>query len=131
MATHDSLALELTDSDRLLSLMPLFHLHVCHCAGTTVARRQRHQYAGSIRATFWHASGLRPTWFTSAHPEPRYRRVSTPALRSFRNLTLRFIRSGTAALEPQLLTSLEEAAGVPVLNGLWNDGDRRRRSQHT
>ena len=35
----------------------------------------------------------------------------------FRDLPLRFIRSGTAPSEPQLLAILEEAAGVPVLNG--------------
>jgi long-subunit acyl-CoA synthetase (AMP-forming) len=35
----------------------------------------------------------------------------------FRDAPLRFVRSATAPSEPQLLTLLEEATGVPVLNG--------------
>jgi acyl-CoA synthetase (AMP-forming)/AMP-acid ligase II/thioesterase domain-containing protein len=120
MAAHDSLALELTASDRLLSLMPLFHLHglatvltQLSCGGSVIST------PGFDPGNFlaW-LSGLRPTWFTSSPPMNR----AIVALASqhsevFRDLPLRFIRSGTAALEPELLTSLEEAAGVPVLNG--------------
>ena len=120
MATHDSLALELTAADRLLSLMPLFHLHglatvltQLSCGGSVIST------PGFDPGNFlaW-LSGLRPTWFTSSPPMNRaIVALARQHSEVFRDPPLRFIRSGTAALEPQLLTSLEEAAGVPVLNG--------------
>ena len=120
MAVHDSRALELRAPDRLLSMMPLFHLHGLATVLTQLS------CGGSVIGTHGFEPGnflkwltdLRPTWFTSspamnraiiafAHQHPD----------AFRDIPLRFIRSGTAALDSQLLARLEEAAGVPVLNG--------------
>jgi oxalate---CoA ligase len=120
MAIHDSRALQLTASDRLLSLMPLFHLHglatgltQLSCGGGVICS------AGFEPASFPSLlSTLRPTWFTSSPPMNRAILAlahSQPEI--FRDVPLSFIRSGTAASEPQILTLLEEAAGVPVLNG--------------
>ena len=120
MAAHDAAALQLSASDRLLSLMPLFHLHglatvltQLSCGGSVIST------AGFDPAKFpdW-LREMQPTWFTSSPPVNRAILALArqhPAV--FRDTSLRFIRSGTAALEPQLLTLLEEAVGVPVLNG--------------
>jgi oxalate---CoA ligase len=120
MAVHDSRALQLTAADRLLSLMPLFHLHglatvltQLSCGGSVIAT------AGFEPCGFpeW-LTGLRPTWFTSS--PPLNRAILTLARQQpevYRDIPLRFIRAGTAPSEPQLLTLLEEATGVPVLNG--------------
>ncbi len=120
MAMHDSRALQLTASDRLLSLMPLFHLHGLATVLTQLS------CGGSVIGTpgfdpddflAW-LSAFRPTWFTSGPPVNRaILALARQHPESSRHVPLRFIRSGTAALEPELLTLLEQAAGVPVLNG--------------
>lgn len=120
MALHDSRALELNASDRLLSLMPLFHLH-----GLAAVLTQLSSGGGVISTAgfepdsfaAWLAA-LRPTWLTSSPPINRA--ILTLARGHpgiFRNTSLRFIRSGTAPSDPELLGLLEAAAGVPVLNG--------------
>jgi acyl-CoA synthetase (AMP-forming)/AMP-acid ligase II/thioesterase domain-containing protein len=120
MAIHDSRALELTATDRVLCLMPLFHLHglatvltQMSCGGSVICA------AGFEPASFpeWLAE-FRPTWFSSSPPLNRaILALAHQHPKTLRGSSLRFIRSGTAALEPQLLTLLEEAVGVPVLNG--------------
>ena len=120
MAMHDSQALQLTAADQLLSLMPLFHLHglatvltQLSCGGSVICT------PGFDPASFpaW-LTELRPTWFTSSPPLNRaILAVARQQPEFFRDVPLRFIRSATAASEPQLLTLLEEATGVPVLNG--------------
>jgi oxalate---CoA ligase len=124
MAVHDSRALQLTAADRLLSLMPMFHLHglatvltQLSCGGSVIST------AGFEPCSFpkW-LTGLRPTWFTSSPPLNRAilalaRQQPEVYKDVYRDVPLRFIRSGTAPSEPQLLTQLEEATAVPVLNG--------------
>jgi len=120
MAIHDERALQLTAADRLLSLMPLFHLHglatvltQLSCGGSVICT------PGFEPSNFpaW-LSQLRPSWFTSSPPLNRaILAVARQQPTIFRDVPLRFIRSGTAASEPQLLTLLEDATGVPVFNG--------------
>ena len=119
MAIHDSRALQLTAADRVLCLMPLFHLHglatvltQLSCGGSVICT------AGFEPASFpeWLAE-FRPTWFSSAPLNRAILALARQHPKVFRDSSLRFIRSGTAALEPQLFALLEEAAGVPVLNG--------------
>lgn len=120
LATHDSRALQLGATDRLLSLMPYYHLHGLAAALTQLS------CGGSVICTSGFdpssftacVSEMRPTWLTSSPPINRS--ILTLARQNpelFRQLPLRFIRSGTARLDPQLLAMLEEATGVPVLNG--------------
>ena len=120
MAAHDSAALKLSSSDRLLSLMPLFHLHglatvltQLSCGGSVIST------SGFDPAKFPEWLGeLRPTWFTSSPPVNRaILALARQRPEVFRATSLRFIRSGTAALDQQLLTLIEEVVGVPVLNG--------------
>jgi acyl-CoA synthetase (AMP-forming)/AMP-acid ligase II/thioesterase domain-containing protein len=120
MTVHDSRALQLSAADRLLSLMPLFHLHglatvltQLSCGGSVVCT------AGFEPRSFpkW-LTGLHPTWFTSSPPLNRaILALARQQPNVYKDVPLRFIRSGTAPSEPQLLTLLEEATGVPVLNG--------------
>ena len=120
MAIHDSRALELDASDRLLSLMPLFHLHglaaaltQLSCGGSVISTS-----GFDARSFLTWISQLRPTWFTSSPPMNRaILALACEHPEIFRDAPLRFIRSGTASLEPELLTLLENAAGIPVLNG--------------
>jgi oxalate---CoA ligase len=120
LSMHDSRALQLSASDRLLSLMPLFHLHglatvltQLSCGGSAICT------PGFDASNFptW-LTELRPTWFTSSPPLNRaILAVAREHPEIFRDAPLRFVRSATAPSEPQLLTLLEEATGVPVLNG--------------
>ncbi len=120
MAIHDSRALQLTAADRVLCLMPLFHLHGLATVLTQLSRGgSAICTSGFEPANFAHwLAEFRPTWFSSSPPLNRaILALARQDPEVFRNSSLRFIRSGTAALEPQLLAVLEEAAGVPVLNG--------------
>jgi len=120
MAIHDVHALQLTATDRVLCLMPLFHLHglatvltQLSCGGSVICTPgfEPDSFPGWL-------TEFRPTWFTSSPPLNRaILNVARQHPEVFRNTSLRFIRSGTAALEPHLLTLLEDAVGVPVLNG--------------
>jgi acyl-CoA synthetase (AMP-forming)/AMP-acid ligase II len=120
MAVRETHALQLTDADRFLSLMPLFHLHglaavlaQLYCGGTVIST------PGFNPATFlsW-LDEFRPTWFTSS--PPLNRAILTLARAHpevFRRIPLRLIRSTGATPEPEALAWLEKAAGVPVLAG--------------
>jgi len=118
IASLDSLALELTAQDRLLSLMPLFHLHGLAAAlsqlfvGGSVICVPKFEPAS---LTHW-LSELRPSWLCSNPPMSRSILTLANA-RGSEYSSLRFIRSGTAASEPGLLDALEIAMGVPVVDG--------------
>jgi len=120
MAARETHVLQLTESDRFLSLMPLFHLHglaavlaQLYCGGTVIST------PGFNPASFlnW-LDEFRPTWFSSS--PPLNRAILTLARAHpevFRRNPLRLIRSTGAAPEPEALAWLEKAAGVPVLAG--------------
>jgi acyl-CoA synthetase (AMP-forming)/AMP-acid ligase II len=120
MATREIGALELGATDRLLSLMPLFHLHglaavlaQLFCGGTVIST------SGFNPGTFLaDLDRLQPTWFTSSPPVNRaLLALARRHPEVFRRGPLRFIRTTGAAPQPEVLTSLEESAGVPVLTG--------------
>jgi acyl-CoA synthetase (AMP-forming)/AMP-acid ligase II len=120
MAIREVRALQLSASDRFLSLMPLFHLHGLAsvftqflCGGTVICT------AGFNPATFldW-LDRFQPTWFTSSPPLNRsILGLARQYPEVFRRVPLRFIRTTGAAPQPEVVTSLEETLGVPVLNG--------------
>ncbi|MGP0071184.1 MAG: AMP-binding protein [Bryobacteraceae bacterium] len=120
MATREISALQLSPADRLLSLMPLFHLHglaavlaQLFCGGAVITT------SGFNPATFLaDLDRLQPTWFTSSPPVNRaILALARQHPEAFRRGSLRFIRTTGAAPQPEVLTSLEESAGVPVLGG--------------
>jgi acyl-CoA synthetase (AMP-forming)/AMP-acid ligase II len=120
MASREINALELSATDRFLSLMPLFHLH-----GLAAVLAQLFRGGAVIStpgfnpATFldW-LDRLQPTWFSSS--PPLNRAILALARRHpevFRRGSLRLIRTTGAAPQPEVLTALEESVGVPVLTG--------------
>ncbi len=119
MAMNSVRALGLTAADRLLSLMPLFHLQGIQsalqqlmvggsvvCAGSAAG-----QVPGWIRE-------FRPTWYTAG---PALHRAILSVLREPGRASdiggLRLVRSIGAPLAPELLAELEEVLRVPVLEG--------------
>lgn len=113
----DSLAL--SSSDRCLNVMPLFHIHGLIAAISASL---------SAGASVWCAPGFdalkffgwvadaRPTWY-SAVPT-MHQAILSRAPRNkevIRANPLRFIRSSSASLPPQVFAGLSEAFGTPVI----------------
>lgn len=117
-ASHVASTLQLTDADRVLNVMPLFHIH-----GLVAALLAPLSAGGSIVATpgymatdfFNWASETSPTWYTAVptiHQSILERLKSSPGLAV---PSLRFIRSSSASLPPAVMGGLEEAFGAPVI----------------
>ena len=111
--------LALTRDDRCLNVMPLFHIH--GLVGATLATLASGGSLvcppGFLAFVEWLAA-FNPTWYTAVptiHQAvlARVRNVGGPSQSS-----LRFIRSSSAALPPQVMTELEALFGVPVRRGL-------------
>lgn len=117
-ATHVAHALDLTQTDRVLNVMPLFHIH-----GIVAALLAPLRSGGSIVATpgylatdfFDWLIETSPTWYTAVptiHQSVLERVKSTPDVRLPQ---LRFIRSSSASLPPAVMEGLEGAFGAPVV----------------
>ena len=111
--------LGLTASDRALNIMPLFHIHGL-IAGVMAPL--------SVGGAVWCAPGFnalkffgwmseaRPTWYTAVptmHQTILMRARSS--LEIIRDHPLRFIRSSSSSLPPQVLHELEAVFGTPVV----------------
>lgn len=111
--------LRLGPEDRCLNIMPLFHIH-----GLIAAVTSSLAAGGSI----WCAPGFnalqffgwldlaKPTWFTAV--PTMHQAILSRAERNQDVLArsgLRFIRSSSASLPPQVMTALEETIGAPVI----------------
>ncbi|WP_287381544.1 AMP-binding protein, partial [Mesorhizobium sp.] len=109
----------LTSGDRCLNIMPLFHIH-----GLIAAVLSSLAAGGSVFCTpgfnalrFFHwLSEARPSWYTAV---PTMHQAILP--RAARNADalaaapLRFIRSSSASLPPQVMAELEATFGCPVI----------------
>jgi len=111
--------LALSPSDRCLNIMPLFHIH-----GLVAAVLATLRSGGSVVCTDGvYSAGFpdwleayRPTWYTAVptmHQGILARAAGRPE--SLRSSGLRFIRSSSASLPPQVMRALEDAFGVPVV----------------
>jgi acyl-CoA synthetase (AMP-forming)/AMP-acid ligase II/acyl carrier protein len=120
-AHHTSAALALTEEDRCLNVMPLYHLH-----GLDTALLASLAAGGSVvccpgfqasRFFPWLAE-FRPTWYT-ALPAIHQAILAYAVLHRtlIARCPLRFIRSSSAALPTTVLRDLEEVFGAPVLEG--------------
>jgi acyl-CoA synthetase (AMP-forming)/AMP-acid ligase II len=120
MVARDAAALQLNQSDRFLSMMPLFHLH-----GLSAVLTQLSCGAGVIATPGFHPSAFpewmerfRPTWIST---NPPINRAILSAARAhsdiFRRAGLRFVRTTGSASGPELLGPMESALCVPVLTG--------------
>ena len=112
-------ALDLTGEDRCLNVMPLFHIH-----GLVGAMLSSLAAGASVMCTpgfavpafFEWMEDFRPTWFTAVPTihqailanAPRYREMIS-------RCPLRFVRSSSSALPPQVMAELESLFGVPAI----------------
>ncbi len=112
-------ALALGPDDVSLNIMPLFHIHgliaatlASLAAGASVSCTPGFN---AFRFFSWFAA-VRPTWYTAV--PPMHQAILGLAERNTRAIAdgrLRFIRSSSASLPPQVMTAMEAAFGVPVL----------------
>lgn len=118
-AANIAATLGLTPEDRCLNIMPLFHIH-----GLIAAVLSSLSAGGSVACApgldgmkfFEWLKQIQPSWYTavpSMHQgilklAPRFKDIVAAS-------TLRFIRSSSASLPPQVMTELEAAFGVPVI----------------
>lgn len=111
--------LALTPDDRCLNIMPLFHIH-----GLIAAVLSSVAAGGSV----WCAPGFnalrvftwveesKPTWYTAV--PTMHQAILARAARNediVKNAGLRFIRSSSSSLPPQVMVALEETFGCPVI----------------
>ncbi len=118
-AGHISASLHLGEADRCLNVMPLFHIH-----GLIAAVLSSLYSGGSIFCTpgfnalrfmAW-LDEAKPSWYTAVptmHQAilARGQRQAEAA----KGAGLRFVRSSSASLPPQIMTAVEELFGCPVI----------------
>ncbi len=114
-------SLTLTPADRCLNVMPLFHIH-----GLVAAVTSSLAAGGSV----WCAPGFdaikffgwmeaaRPTWYTAV--PTMHQAILTRAGRNAETIArvpLRFLRSSSASLPPQVMIELSQVFNAPVIEG--------------
>ena len=112
-------AVALTPQDRCLNVMPLFHIHGLIAAvlsslgaGAYVACSPGFN---ALKFFGW-VDEVKPTWYTAV--PTMHQAILTRAARNAETLKrnlLRFIRSSSASLPPQVMTELEDVFGAPVI----------------
>jgi acyl-CoA synthetase (AMP-forming)/AMP-acid ligase II len=118
-AANIAATLELGGADICLNIMPLFHIHglIAAVLSSLAAGGATACASGLDGPKFFEwLKEIEPTWYTavpSMHQAilklaPRYRDTLARA-------KLRFIRSSSASLPPQVMMELEETFGVPVI----------------
>jgi oxalate---CoA ligase len=118
-AYHIGRTLALSPADCCLNIMPLFHIH-----GLIAAVLASLAAGGSVHCTpgfnalkfFQWLEEVRPSWYTAV--PTMHQALLARAGRNqdvIRGGRLRFIRSSSASLPPQVMTELEAVFGVPVI----------------
>ena len=112
-------SLELSEADRALNVMPLFHIH-----GLIAGLAAPLSRGGSVFCTpgfnalrfFAEMEEAKPTWYTAV--PTMHQAILTRAGRNkdvIARHPLRFIRSSSASLPPKVIGELEAAFGAPVI----------------
>jgi oxalate---CoA ligase len=109
--------LQLTERDRCLGLMPLFHVHglVASLLSSLAAGGSLSccpPFQGTKVATWLRDAD--PTWLTAV-PTMHSELLRALGGTRERSASLRFVRSSSAALAPRLMAELERALGVPAI----------------
>jgi acyl-CoA synthetase (AMP-forming)/AMP-acid ligase II len=118
-ARHIARSLELAPSDTCLNVMPLFHIHGLIAAVTASLSAGAAVCCTPGFNAFKFAELLddvKPTWYTAVptmHQAILMRMRARPE--QARAAKLRFIRSSSASLPPQVMAELEEVFGAPVI----------------
>ena len=118
-ARHIATALALTPADICLNVMPLFHIHGLIAAVTASLSAGAAVSCTSGFNAFkfmdWVAE-VRPTWYTAV---PTMHQAILMRARGQAEQTraagLRFVRSSSASLPPQVMEELESVFGAPVI----------------
>jgi oxalate---CoA ligase len=111
--------LNLTAKDRCLNIMPLFHIH-----GLMAAVLATIETGGSLVSTpgfyaprfFGWLDTFSPTWYTAV--PTMHQAILNRAqdkMEIIKKSSLRFIRSSSASLAPNVMKNIEEIFGVPVV----------------
>jgi len=118
-AEHIGAILALTPNDVCLNIMPLFHIHglIAATLSSLAAGAQVWCTPGFNALKFfgW-LDEVRPTWYTAV--PTMHQAILGRADRNREILArsrLRFIRSSSASLPPQVMLELEKTFGVPVI----------------
>ena len=118
-AYHIGCTLALTPSDVCLNIMPLFHIH-----GLIAATLSSIAAGASVFCTPGFNALKFFSWFEDAHPTwytavpTMHQAILTRADRNMETIRkgrLRFIRSSSSSLPPQVMEALEATFGVPVI----------------
>jgi acyl-CoA synthetase (AMP-forming)/AMP-acid ligase II len=118
-ARHIGATLRLTPADRCLNIMPLFHIH-----GLMAAVLSTLGAGASVSCTpgfnalkfFAWLDEVRPTWYTAVPTMHQAILARAPRNREIiARAPLRFIRSSSSSLPPQVLQELEATFHAPVL----------------
>ena len=111
-------AVELRDSDRCLNVMPLFHIHGLSTIFASLAAGASVICPPSFSAAqfFEWMEALRPTWYTAA---PTIHQAILKNVAQHPEIVarsgLRFIRSASSAMPPQLMADMERVFRVPFI----------------
>jgi acyl-CoA synthetase (AMP-forming)/AMP-acid ligase II len=114
-------SLDLTESDRCLNVMPLFHIHGLIAAVTaSLASGASVSCAPGFDALrfFGWMREVRPTWFTAV--PTMHQAILARAGRNSETIAeapLRFLRSSSASLPAQVMQELARTFNAPVIEG--------------
>jgi acyl-CoA synthetase (AMP-forming)/AMP-acid ligase II len=118
-ARHIAASLALTQADRCLNIMPLFHIH-----GLIAALLSSLSTGASVACTpgfnalqfFAQVEEFSPTWYTAV--PTMHQAIAGRAARHREVIAahpLRLIRSSSASLPPQVMSEVEAVFGAPVI----------------
>jgi oxalate---CoA ligase len=118
-AQHIGEILALTPADRCVNIMPLFHIHglIAAVLSSLAAGGSTYCTPGfdALRVFRWFEDA-KPSWYTAV--PTMHQAIVARAARNADTLAamdLRFIRSSSSSLPPQVMASVEETFGCPVI----------------
>ncbi len=118
-AGHIAATLRLEPADRCLNIMPLFHIHglIAAVLASLQAGVSVHCSPGfdALKVFRWFEE-VKPSWYTAV--PTMHQAIVARACRNAETvagMTLRFIRSSSSSLPPQVMAELEETFGCPVI----------------
>lgn len=118
-ARHIAMTLRLAPADRCLNIMPLFHIHglIAAVLSSMQAGASVHCSPGfdALKVFRWFEE-VKPSWYTAV--PTMHQAILARAGRNADTVAamrLRFIRSSSSSLPPQVMAELEKTFGCPVI----------------